>query len=272
MTVLQAWQAPFLLHVRGRRAGLYPVPTLPFRDNTSFTFTPTPTKSGATTIRPSELSRPHLSSARHSKTFSPGRQRPVRREPTIWPGSRSCSHCVAGLLTPSSRPVPATSPYGSAFLRFRQVEQQIGSTFGSMGFGLPAAIGAARVFPKRIVVCFAGDGHFLMHGQEFATAVHYRLAIVVVLIDNGMYGTIRMHQEREFPGRVIASNLRNPGSAAYACFRRSGRNYRRNIAVSSSFRKGPRLRIPSIIHVKIDPEAITPTTILKAIRSAALSR
>jgi acetolactate synthase-1/2/3 large subunit len=111
-----------------------------------------------------------------------------------------------------------------------------------------------------------------MHGQEFATAVHYRLAIVVVLIDNGMYGTIRMHQEREFPGRVIASNLRNPGFAAYACFRRPGRNYRRNIAVSSSFRKGPRLRIPSIIHVKIDPEAITPTTILKAIRSAALSR
>jgi hypothetical protein len=57
----------------------------------------------------------------------------------------------------------------------------------------------------------AGDRDFLMNGQEFATAVHYRLAIVVVLIDNGMYGTIRMHQEREFPGRVIASNLRNPG-------------------------------------------------------------
>ena len=132
MTVLQAWQAPFLLHVRGRRAGLYPVPTLPFRDNTSFTFTPTPTKSGATIIRPSELSRPHRSSARHSKTFSrpvqfPGRQRRVRREPTIWPGAsrrrqtlvafnsaKSCSHCVAGFPTPSSRPAPATSPSGSA--------------------------------------------------------------------------------------------------------------------------------------------------------------
>ena len=86
------------------------------------------------------------------------------------------------------------------FLRFRQVEQQLGPTSGSMGFGLPAAIGAQRVFPKRTVVCFAGDGDFLMNGQEFATAVQYGLPIVVVLIDNGMYGTIRMHQEREYPG------------------------------------------------------------------------
>ena len=69
-----------------------------------------------------------------------------------------------------------------------------------MGFGLPAAIGAQRVFPERTVVCFAGDGDFLMNGQEFATAVQYGLPIIVVVIDNGMYGTIRMHQERMYPG------------------------------------------------------------------------
>ena len=85
-----------------------------------------------------------------------------------------------------------------------------------MGFGLPAAIGAQRLFPKRTVVCFAGDGDFLMNGQEFATAVQYGLPIIVVLIDNGMYGTIRMHQERMYPGRVIATALRNPDFALYA--------------------------------------------------------
>ena len=85
-----------------------------------------------------------------------------------------------------------------------------------MGFGLPAAIGAQRLFPKRTIVCFAGDGDFLMNGQEFATAVQYGLPIIVVLIDNGMYGTIRMHQERMYPARVIATALRNPDFAAYA--------------------------------------------------------
>jgi acetolactate synthase-1/2/3 large subunit len=158
------------------------------------------------------------------------------------------------------------------FLRFRRVEQQIGPTSGSMGFGLPAAIGAARLFPKRIVVCFAGDGDFLMNGQEFATAVQYRLAIVVVLIDNGMYGTIRMHQEREFPGRVIASNLQNPDFAAYArAFGGHGETVEETAQFLPAFERALASGLPSIVHVKIDPEAITPTTTLAAIRSAALA-
>ena len=102
------------------------------------------------------------------------------------------------------------------FLRYRRIEQQLGPTSGSMGYGLPAAIAAKQLFPDRTVVCFAGDGDFLMNGQEFATAVQYGLAIVVLVIDNGIYGTIRMHQEREYPGRVVASGLRNPDFAAYA--------------------------------------------------------
>jgi acetolactate synthase I/II/III large subunit len=74
-----------------------------------------------------------------------------------------------------------------------------------MGYGVPAAVAAKRLHgPTRPVVCFAGDGDFLMNGQEFATAVQYDLPIIVVIIDNGMYGTIRMHQEREYPGRVSA--------------------------------------------------------------------
>ena len=90
-----------------------------------------------------------------------------------------------------------------AFLALPPFEQQLAPTSGSMGFGVPAAVGAKRMRPERMVVCFAGDGDFLMNGQEFATAVQYGLPIVVIVIDNGMYGTIRMHQEREYPGRVI---------------------------------------------------------------------
>ena len=159
------------------------------------------------------------------------------------------------------------------FLRFRRVEQQIGPTSGSMGFGLPAAIGAARVFPERTVVCFAGDGDFLMNGQEFATAVQYGLPIVVVLIDNGMYGTIRMHQEREFPGRVVATKLRNPDFAAYArAFGGHGETVEETAEFLPAFERALASGLPSIIHVKIDPEAITPTTTLSAIRSAALAK
>ena len=85
-----------------------------------------------------------------------------------------------------------------------------------MGYGLPAAIAAKQLYPNRTVVAFSGDGDFLMNGQEFATAVQYGLAVIVVVMDNGQYGTIRMHQEREYPGRVVGTQLRNPDFAALA--------------------------------------------------------
>ena len=161
------------------------------------------------------------------------------------------------------------------FLRLRRIEQQLAPTSGSMGYGLPAAIGAARVFPGRTVVCFAGDGDFLMNGQEFATAVQHQLAIVVVLIDNGMYGTIRMYQEREFPGRVVATRLRNPDFAAYArAFGGHGETVEETTEFLPAFERALASGMPSIVHVKIDPEAITPSTTLSAtgvarLRSAA---
>jgi acetolactate synthase I/II/III large subunit len=159
------------------------------------------------------------------------------------------------------------------FLRFRKFEQQLGPTSGSMGFGLPAAIGAARVFPKRTIVCFAGDGDFLMNGQEFATAVQYGLPIIVVLIDNGMYGTIRMHQERMFPERVIATRLRNPDFAAYArAFGGYGETVEETAQFLPAFERALASGLPSILHVKVDPEAITPTTTLAAIRAEALTK
>jgi acetolactate synthase-1/2/3 large subunit len=159
------------------------------------------------------------------------------------------------------------------FLRFRKFEQQLGPTSGSMGFGLPAAIGASRVFPKRTIICFAGDGDFLMNGQEFATAVQYGLPIIVIVIDNGMYGTIRMHQERMFPGRVIATGLRNPDFAAYArAFGGHGETVEETAQFLPAYERALASGLPSIVHVKVDPDAITPTTTLAAIRAEALRK
>jgi len=159
------------------------------------------------------------------------------------------------------------------FLRFRGIEQQLGPTSGSMGFGLPAAIAAQRLFPKRTVVCFAGDGDFLMNGQEFATAVQYGLPVIVVVIDNGMYGTIRMHQERMYPGRVIGTALRNPDFAALArAFGGHGETIEETAEFLPAYERALASGLPSILHVKVDPEAITPATTLSAIRAQALEK
>ena len=102
------------------------------------------------------------------------------------------------------------------FYRFRRFATQLAPISGSMGYGVPAAVAMKRLYPDRVVVALAGDGDFLMNGQEFATAVQYDLPIIIVVCDNGIYGTIRMHQEREYPGRISATELRNPDFAAYA--------------------------------------------------------
>jgi len=157
------------------------------------------------------------------------------------------------------------------FYRVRKYGGVVGSTSGSMGYGFPAALGMQTQFPERTVVCVAGDGDFLMTGQDFATAVQYALPIVVVLADNSLYGTIRMHQEREYPGRVIATDLRNPDFAAYAmAFGGYGALVEKTADFPAVFAQAVATAKPSIIHLKIDPEAITPGTTLSAIREKAL--
>jgi acetolactate synthase-1/2/3 large subunit len=159
------------------------------------------------------------------------------------------------------------------FLRFRRFNQQLGPVSGSMGFGVPAAVAAKRIFPERMVVAFSGDGDFLMNGQEFATAVQYDLPIVVVVVDNGMFGTIRMHQEREYPGRVSATQLRNPDFAALArAFGGHGETVEDTSAFLPAFERALASGKPAILHLKVDPEAIAPTATLSAIRQAALRR
>ena len=159
------------------------------------------------------------------------------------------------------------------FMRFRQFATQLAPVSGSMGYGLPAAVGAKRVHPERMVVSFAGDGCFLMNGQEFATAVQYDLPIIVIVIDNGMYGTIRMHQERRYPGRVSATSLRNPDFAALArAYGGHGESVLTTADFAPAFERAVASGKPSILHVKVDPEAITPAATLSGLRSAAQAK
>ncbi len=102
------------------------------------------------------------------------------------------------------------------FFKYKTLATELAPTNGAMGYGLPAAIAAKLAFPKRTVVCFAGDGCFMMYAQELATAMQFHAAIVILLVNNGMLGTIRMHQERAYPGRVSATQLRNPDFVALA--------------------------------------------------------
>ena len=145
------------------------------------------------------------------------------------------------------------------FWRFRQFGTQVAPTSGSMGYGLPAAIAARLAAPAAQVVCFAGDGCFQMTAQEFATAVQERAALVVIVIDNGMYGTIRMHQEQDYPGRVMATGLRNPDFAALAvACGGHGERVVETDAFGPAFDRALASGRPALLHVLIDPRAIAP--------------
>ena len=157
--------------------------------------------------------------------------------------------------------------------RYRRYGTQLAPISGSMGYGVPAAIAMKRLAPARMVVALAGDGDFLMTGQEFATAVQYELPVIVVVVDNGMYGTIRMHQERHYPGRVVATSLKNPDFAAYArAFGGHGATVERTTDFLPAFEEALGSGLPAIIHLKVDPEALTPGMSLSAIRASARSR
>ena len=156
------------------------------------------------------------------------------------------------------------------YYRFRDFGTQLAPTSGSMGYGLPAGVMAKRQKPASIVVTIAGDGDFLMNGQEFATAVHHGIALVVIVIDNGIYGTIRMHQERHYPGRVSATALTNPDFAALAAaYGGHGERVTTTAEFAPAFERALASGKPAIVHCLLDPQAITPTATLDGIRAAA---
>jgi acetolactate synthase-1/2/3 large subunit len=158
------------------------------------------------------------------------------------------------------------------FHRYRGLGTQLAPTSGSMGYGFPAALGAKVRDPNHPVVCFAGDGDFQMTGQELATAVQYGLDVIVLLVNNGMYGTIRMHQERHYPARPIATDLVNPDFAALArAYGAHGEVVERTEDFAAAFGRARASAKPAIIEIKLDPEAITPRQSLSEIRAAALA-
>lgn len=154
------------------------------------------------------------------------------------------------------------------FFAYRQYRTELAPTCGSMGYGLPAAVAAAELYRDRQVICFAGDGCFMMTCQEFATAVQYGLKLVVIVVNNGMYGTIRMHQERHYPGRVFGTDLINPDFAAMA---RAMGGYGDTVSNTGEFAdvfaKALDSSGPSLVEIRIDPEALTPDTSLSKMGS-----
>jgi acetolactate synthase-1/2/3 large subunit len=153
---------------------------------------------------------------------------------------------------------------------YRRFPTQLGPISGAMGYGFPAAIAAKMLHPDRDVVCFAGDGCFLMTGQELATAVQYGVAVVTLIFDNGTYGTIRMHQERAYPGRVFGSDLANPDFAALAkAFGAHGETVRTTEEFAPAFERALRAGRPALVHILMEKEIISTRTTLSEIRARA---
>ncbi len=156
------------------------------------------------------------------------------------------------------------------FWRFRRYGQQLAPTSGSMGYGLPAAVAAKRRHPEAEVVCFAGDGCFQMTSQEFGTLAQYDLPVIVLLIDNESYGTIRMHQERDYPERVSATVLKNPDFAAIArAYGGHGETVAKTEEFPAALSRARASGLPSIIHIKTSAEALSPTLTIEGLRKRA---
>jgi acetolactate synthase I/II/III large subunit len=185
-------------------------------------------------------------------------------EPTPLPGAASLGEIVKWLNTRLPDDVILTNGAGNyagfvhRFFQYRGFRTQLAPTNGSMGYGVPAAVLAKRQYPDRTVIAFAGDGCFLMNGQEFATAVQYDAPLVVIVVDNAQYGTIRMHQERDYPGRVVGTQLKNPDFAMYAkAFGGHGERVERTEEFAPAFERALASGKPSILHCIIDPRAMS---------------
>jgi acetolactate synthase-1/2/3 large subunit len=154
------------------------------------------------------------------------------------------------------------------YMHFRQHQDYLGPTNGSMGYAVPAAVGAKIAFPHRMVVAFVGDGGFLMTGQEIATACQYDAPVIVIVFNNGMYGTIRMHQEARFPTRVVGTDLANPDFARLAdAYGAHGEKVRTTDEFGPAFRRAVASGKPAVIELVTDPEQITTRTTITALRA-----
>jgi acetolactate synthase-1/2/3 large subunit len=199
-------------------------------------------------------------------------------EPRPTPGELQLGEVIAWLRDNLSADAIVTNGAGNyciwvnGYYQYRGYRTQLGPTSGSMGYGTPAAIAAKLVHPGRTVVAFAGDGCFLMTGQELATAAQYDLRIIWCVVNNGMYGTIRMHQERDYPGRVVGTDLRNPDFAALArAYGGHGEVVERTADFPAAFRRAAEAGTFALLDLRVDPAALTPKLSLEDIRAGALA-
>jgi acetolactate synthase-1/2/3 large subunit len=198
------------------------------------------------------------------------------QKPGPMPGSLDLGECVAHMRNRAPDAIVTNgagnfSAWAHRFWRWHDYPTQLAPTSGAMGYGLPAAVAAKLVRPERTVICFAGDGDFLMCGQELATAMQYDLPMVILVVNNGMYGTIRMHQERHYPGRVVGTELSNPDFAAYArAFGAHGETVTETAQFPDALERALAAGKPALLELQIDPEAINPRTTLSKIRADAL--
>ncbi len=196
-------------------------------------------------------------------------------EPKALPGKVQYGEIVKGLR--ETLPADAIICNGAGnfatwvhrYYQYRDFRTQLAPTNGSMGYGVPAAVAAKIAEPHRTVIAFAGDGDFLMNGQELATAMQYGANVIVIVVNNGMYGTIRMHQEREYPARVSGTELQNPDFAALArAYGAFGESVEATDDFAPALKRAMAAGKPALIELRLDPEAITPTTTLSALRAA----
>jgi len=220
--------------------------------------------------------KPVDSSAWKSSTETAHADYLANTEPTRLPGEVQLGEIVGWLRKNVPADTIITNGAGNytawvhRYYPYRGFRTQVAPTSGAMGYGVPAGVAAKAVYPNRTVISWNGDGCFMMNGQELATAVQHNLPVIFVVVNNGMYGTIRMHQERHYPDRVIGTDLVNPDFAALArAYGALGETVTRTVEFAPAFKRAMAAGKPSLIEIKIDPEALTPRQSLSQIRAAA---
>ena len=182
-------------------------------------------------------------------------------------------HSLAGLLEPDAILTCDAGNFATwpnRFINFSDRQRFIGPTNGAMGYGVPAAIGAKIAWPERQVVAFVGDGGFLMTGQEIATAFHHGAAPIILVFNNAMYGTIRMYQERAYPGRVSGTALTNPDFAKFIeAFGGHGEVVSATKEFAPAFRRAVASGKPALIELRMNPDQITSRATIADLRAAA---
>jgi acetolactate synthase-1/2/3 large subunit len=197
-------------------------------------------------------------------------------EPSPYDGALDMGRALADLRAKLPRDAIITLDAGNhtgwpmRYLSFGRPGRLLGPISGAMGYGAPAAVAASLVHPGRLVVGFVGDGGFMMSGQEIATAVQHGATPILVVFNNASYGTIRMHQERDYPGRVIATELHNPDFAALArAYGAHGELVTRTAEFLPAFERAVASGRAALIELRTDPQRITTRTTLAAMRAAA---